>query len=108
MSSLKNQLQDAAQRSSGIFAEYELSNGDYLLVKFEYCDQNDGIKVLSDFCLDRRFSGLAIDLNPSDDPNIINGFVIPFDHEYFDNIDHYLQQVGQEVVEGYLIPNNLF
>ena len=33
-------------------------------------------------------------------------FVLPFDR-YFDNLDTYLQQIDQEITDGFLVPNNL-
>jgi hypothetical protein len=29
-------------------------------------------------------------------------------NQYFDNLDHYLQQINDEITEGYLLPNDLF
>lgn len=50
---LKQQLQDCYLKSSGIFAEYELPDNEYLLVHFKPCDQ--GILFTGDFELETWF-----------------------------------------------------
>lgn len=38
---------------------------------------------------------------------VLDNYQINFDW-CFDNLDHYLQMIDQEITEGYLIPNNLY
>ncbi len=33
-------------------------------------------------------------------------YLLPFD-EYFDDIDHYLQMISDNIMDGYILPNNL-
>lgn len=101
MNTLKAQLIKAIEKSGGIFAEYRISNDDdYLLVTFNYDEKINGLFISGDFCLDCRFS--------CDVTIYETGFTIPFDADYFDDIDYYLQCASDEIVEGYLSVNDLF
>lgn len=101
MKSLKEQLIDA-MRNKCAFAEYliDAENNDYLLVHCDYNELHDGLHIIADFEKPTHFSGSVIELD--------NGFVVPFEHEYFEHIDHYLQQASDEITEGYLLPNGLY
>ena len=102
MNTLKNQLSEAMHNKCA-FAEYLINANDneYLLVHCIYNELHKGIEIQADFCLPTYFSGEVVELDHG-------GFVVPFDPEYFDNIDHYLQQCSDEIMEGYLLPNDLF
>ena len=81
--------------------EYELLNGDYLLVQIELhlAKGKGGFRFSFDSDnLPVWFSG--------DVKKLGYKFVLPFD-KYFDNLDTYLEQIDQEITEGFLIPNNL-
>lgn len=81
--------------------EYELNNGDYLLVNIEFhlSKGKGGFRYsFDDNGLPVWFSGNVKKLGYK--------FILPFD-KYFDNLDTYLQQIDQEITEGFLIPNNL-
>lgn len=102
MKDLKTQLVEVI-RGKCAFGEYciDIEKRDYLLVHCDYNQIHDGLEIIADFEKPCHFSGDVIILN--------NGnFVIPFEHEYFDNIDHYLQKASDEIAEGYLIPNNIY
>lgn len=97
-SELKEQLAECVNRYSGLFGEYRISNDDdYLLVTIEQF--KNGIFVNGDFEKECYFSGNVEVFE--------TGFYMPFD-KYFDHIDHYLEEISQEITEGYLIPNNLY
>lgn len=98
MNTLKEQLQALYESHGGLFSEEAIGSGDYLLVHFEPCEQ--GIHLRADFERPTHFSGEVVE-TPT-------GFIIPFEPEYFDTIDHYLQAASEEISEGYLLPNNLF
>ena len=98
MNTLKEQLQTAVINHSGLFAEYEMPCDEYLLVHFQVDDE--GLYITGDFSLPRYFSGEVIE-KPC-------GFIVPFDPEYFENLDHYLQFASDEITEGYLYPNGLY
>lgn len=98
---LQNQLEKLVISHGGLFAEYEIEHEDeFLLVHFGHNDQYKGLFVSFDLSLGQTFfSGEVIELE--------TGIVITFD-DYFDDLDHYLQQASTEIIEGYLIPNNLY
>ncbi len=103
MDTLKQQLLDTLQRCE-FFAEYELSNDEFLVVNYGYDEKNHGVYFELNINLDdytTHFSGEVLELE-----NRI--FSLPFEFEYFENLDHYLEQISQEINEGFLIPNNLF
>lgn len=102
MNTLKDQFYKAIA-SKCAFAEYLINEceNEYLLVHCDYSELHDGIEIQADFCLPTHFSGDVIEL--------ANGnFVVPFEPEYFDNIDTYFEKCSDEITEGYLLPNNLF
>jgi len=77
--------------------EYKLNNGDWLMADIEY----KGDYFLFSFDQDNKpcfFDGIITG---------DNGFYrYPLD-ECFESLDHYLQEIHQNIVEGFLIPNNL-
>lgn len=98
---LQTQLEKLVNAHGSLFAEYEINHEDeFLLVHFGYNDQYKGLFLSFDLSLGQTFfSGEVIELE--------TGIVIPFD-EYFEDLDYYLQKAGEEIIEGYLIPNNLY
>lgn len=99
MITLKNQLAEAMKNKCA-FAEYLIKDNDYLLVHCDYNELHNGIEIIADFEKTTYFSGEVVELDHG-------GFVLPFDPDYFDNIDHYLEQCSDEILEGYLLPNDL-
>tara|TARA_R100001132_G_C3201197_1_gene48503 strand:- start:163 stop:483 length:321 start_codon:yes stop_codon:yes gene_type:complete len=102
MKSLKDQFIEAISKTNA-FGEYLINakDNDYLLVHCVYNELHNGIEIRADFCLPTYFSGDVVELEHG-------GFVVPFDPDYFDNIDHYFETCSGEIIEGYLIPNDLF
>lgn len=98
---LYNQWQTMIESRRIPVLEYELNNGDYLLVSVK-------------FVLFRGKGGFRFDFDRGNLPTFFSSAVkivkdtqyLPFD-KYFDNLDTYLQQIDQEITEGFLIPNNL-
>lgn len=98
---LFNQWQTMLESGRIPVMEYELLNGDYLLVNI-------------DLHLSKGKGGFRFSFDSNDLPVWFSGsvkklgykFVLPFD-KYFDKLDNYLQQIDQEITEGFLIPNNL-
>lgn len=102
MKTLKEQLIEVIQGKCA-FGEYLINpeENDYLLVHCDYNAKYDGLELQACFDLPTYFSGEVIELN--------NGnIVIPFEPEYFEHIDHYLNKASLEIIEGYLIPNNIY
>lgn len=78
--------------------EYKLNNGDWLAVDIEY----KGDYFLFSFDQDNKqvfFDGCI-----TGQDNFYHYLV----DEYFDSLDHYLQEIHQNIIEGFLIPNNLY
>ena len=88
----------------GIMPLLELQTGDsdYLIVDIALSDDNDCL-IFSfdkyDLC-DTFFSGEI-------DHVIGNNYQLNID-ECFENLDSYLEQINSEMIEGYLLPNNLY
>jgi hypothetical protein len=102
---LKSDLYDLECGYSGIFAEYQISEDDFILVHFEGCDQ--GIRFTFDFNgYETYFSDEVI--KTGGDSVHIDGFIVPFDPDYFEDLQHYFEQASQEIGEGFLLPNDLY
>ena len=91
MNDLKAQLESVINKCGGFFGEYELNDGEYLLVHISA--YKDGLHIAADF--DETYFSCDVIKTPT-------GFYMPFD-EYFDDLDHYLQAAGDEI-EDYLNP----
>jgi len=85
----------------GLFLfELEILNDEYLLVDLTLTDK--GILFEADFIKPVSFDGDII-------PQGNNVFLCPFDYSYeLETLDHYLQEINNNILEGYLIPNNLY
>lgn len=80
--------------------EYEMLNGDWLVVDIELTD--NGL----------RFSFDNMDLSTWFSGDIIGQrdgiyFILPFD-DHIDSLDDMLARINDEIIEGFLIPNNLY
>ena len=83
--------------------EYQIGEDDYLIVDLELVDAGSAII----FSFDRYpfptaeiwFSGEVLP--------VLDNFQIVID-EYTDNLDIYLQQINQEMLEGFILPNGLY
>ena len=80
--------------------EYETSDGDYLTVDIELISSGVLFTMDAVTCEDDLWFSDSIVQDG-------NEFIMPYD-EYFEDLDYYLQEIDREVIEGYLIPNNLF
>jgi hypothetical protein len=85
--------------------EYELNNGDFLTVNLEYTAAGIefGIDTRDFFEPKIAFSGEIVCPYPLNRDR----FLLPFD-PFFDSLDRYLQQIDGEIVEGFLLPNDLY
>ena len=80
--------------------EIDLGNDDYLIVDLQLTADNKAIQFSFDHDAGKTFfSGNVIKAD--------NGYQVLID-EYTDSLSVYLDQVYQEVTEGYLLPNDLF
>jgi len=79
--------------------EMGLSNGDYLLVDINYTQGEDHISFSFDDSLPVFFDGEIKKHG--------NEYRVMLD-DCFDNLDNYLQLIHENILEGYILPNNLF
>lgn len=78
--------------------EIELSNGDYLLVNIDYTQGNDYISFSFDDSLPVFFDG---ELKKHG-----GEYRVMLD-DCFESLDSYLQLIYNNILEGYIIPNDL-
>lgn len=78
--------------------ELELSNGDYLLVDIDYTQGDNYISFSFDDSLKTWFDG-EIKKHGSQ-------YHVMLDN-CFDNLDSYLELIYNNIIEGYIIPNDL-
>ena len=78
--------------------EIELSDGGYLIVDIDYREGNNYISFSFDDSLPVFFDG-EIKKHGSE-------YHVTLD-ECFDNLDSYLQAIYDNIIEGYIIPNDL-
>ena len=78
--------------------EIELSNGDYLLVDIDYREGNDYISFSFDDSLTVFFDGEIKKHG--------GNYHVMLD-ECFNDLDSYLQVIYDNIIEGYIIPNDL-
>lgn len=78
--------------------EIELSDGDYLIVDIDYTQGNDFISFSFDDSLPVFFDGEIKKHG--------GNYHVMLD-PYFDNLDSYLQLIYDNIIEGYIIPNDL-
>ena len=98
MQTIQQQFDTMLERGTIPVFEFEMSNGEFIVVDISICDNgvvfefdNEGLPVY--------FSGNVERISD-------NTFVYQFD-EYFDSLDYYLQEIHQEIIEGYIAANNL-
>jgi hypothetical protein len=106
METLYTQFNEMLCRGTLPLFEFEMSNGDYLVVNIQISDkQSKDQGFLFSFDTDNKpvfFDGEIVEFE-----NNNNLFLLPFD-DYFDNLDYYFQMISDNITEGYLLPNNLF
>ena len=83
--------------------EYQIGEDSYLLVDLELVD--DGAAII--FSFDRRPFPTADVWFSGDVVPVLNNFQITID-EFTDRLDLYLQQIDQEILEGFILPNGLY
>ena len=78
--------------------EIELSSGDYLIVDIDYTQGNEYISFSFDDSLPVFFDGEIKKHG--------GNYHVMLD-ECFDNLDSYLELIYNNIIEGYIIPNDL-
>ena len=99
MNTIKQQFEAMLQRGIIPCMEYQTSDGDWLLVNIKCSDQ-----------------GITFSFDSMEKPVYFDGeiityndcyFCMPFD-EYFEDLDYYLQAISDNIIEGFLLPNDLY
>ena len=83
--------------------EYQIGEDDFLQVDLELADGGSAIL----FSFDRYPFPTADVWFSGDVVPVLNNFQITID-EYSDRLDIYLQQIDQEMMEGFILPNGLY
>ena len=105
MNTLHAQFNQILDRGNIPCFEYEISNGDYLLVDIQITDKQANTQgLLFSFDTDNKPVSFYGDIVTFENNN--NLFLLPFD-EYSEDLDYYLQGLYENIIEGYLIPNEL-
>lgn len=96
--------------------EYKMSNGDWLVVdinlpaNYSRKAGDDNAKWERGECANYLTFSFDQDNKPAFFDGCIKGdngeYRYPLD-ECFDSLDYYLQEINQNIIEGFLIPNNL-
>lgn len=97
MDIIKKQFNEMLDRAIIPCFEYELLEGEYLIVDLQ-AGEKGIIFEFDDQSLPVNFDG-EIENNG-------DTWLLPYDI-YFEDLDHYLQMIDQNISEGFLIPNNL-
>ena len=95
---INSQWQDMLKNGKIPCFEIELSGGDYLIVDIDYQAGNNYISFSFDDSLPVFFDG-EIRIQGG-------GYCIMLD-AYFDSLDSYLELIYNNILEGYIIPNDL-
>lgn len=96
---LKSEMQAFISKGGIPCFEYKLNNGEYLIVNLEVVKK--GIKFSFDSMdLKTWFSGEIIKIHD-------NRYLLKAD-QYTEDLDSYLQQIDQEILDGFIVPNDLF
>ena len=106
---IKAQWQVMIQAGRIPVMEWKMSNGDWLAV-----DINLHISEQKPYYTESK-AWLAFTFDQDNKPCFFDGCITgkhgfykyPLD-EYFDSLDHYLQEISNNIIEGYLIPNGLY
>jgi hypothetical protein len=89
--------------NKGIMPLFELQTAEdeWLLVNIHLSEDNEGLIFSFDKepLFDTSFSGEVV--------QVCYNYQLTID-ECFDNLDGYLEQIHDEMIEGYLLPNNLY
>ena len=83
--------------------EYQIGEDDFLQVDLALVD--DGAAII--FSFDRYPFPTADVWFSGDVVPVLNNFQITID-EFTDSLDLYLQQIDQEMMEGFILPNGLY
>lgn len=99
VNSIKTQFTEIIKKYSSPLFEIELNTGDYLIANLSINDR--GIVFEFDqMDLNVWFDGEITELEHGI-------YLLPFD-PYFGDINHYLDLIYQNIIDGFLIPNSLF
>lgn len=98
MQTIKTQFDTMLENNIIPCFELEVSENEFITVDISYSEYGIVFSFDTDD-LPTYFSGNVERISD-------NTYVYLFD-EYFDSLDYYLQEVYQEIVEGFILPNNM-
>lgn len=102
--SIKTQWEAMLQRGTMPLFEVELKDGEWLLVDIELDESGQGFRFSFDSNnLKTWFSGDVKQVNKENN----NLYMIKVD-EWCDSLDAYLENISQEINEGFICPNQLW
>ena len=93
---IQKQFSEMLDRGTMPLFEFELKDDEYLIVNIDI--GNKGIYFNFD---DEYKTSFSNDIFKKGD-----SYLLKFD-PYFDDLDYYLEQISNEITEGYLMSNNL-
>jgi hypothetical protein len=85
--------------------EYQTGQDDFMVSNLKLTSVGIEFEIDMSIMFDPKLSFSGNVIRPYANRNDI--FLVPFD-PFFTNLDTYLQQVDQEITEGFLLPNNLY
>ena len=95
---IKIQFQEMLTRGIVPVFEFKLSTGEYFTADLSVHDKG--------VCFEFDEDGLPVSFDGE-----IKGdgdtYYLPYD-EYFDHLDYYLNMISENILEGYLLPNDLY
>jgi hypothetical protein len=105
MRELLEQYNEMLDRGIIPVMEYDIGGGEYLVVRIGVTDRLNTKHQGILFEFDGEGRGVSFD---GEIEAIGNGvYLLPYS-EYFTSLDSYLEMISENIIEGYLIPNNLY
>jgi hypothetical protein len=103
---IKQQWQQMINNGTMPLFEIQISKDDYLLVDLELSD--NGIRFAFDTSPLPPYNVLPVSFDGEIERLGEGVYLLPFDSACSDGLDSLLEMIYENIIEGYLIPNNLF
>ena len=99
MNMIKKQWNEMINRGTTPMFEFELKHDEYLLVDLELTDK--GIEFSGDF------DGFPVSFDGDVETIHSNRYLVPF-NEYWKSLDTYLEEISENIHEGFICLNGLY